>query len=76
MSKKTEDRWLKWDKMMNDKKYVDVVNEFDKRFFNNERIVIGDMIRRDDCLKALGVAPIREYAIYQRGSVGKRKPEK
>lgn len=72
MSERPEDRWFKWDKMINEERYVEVVREFDYRFFKNERIVVGDMIRRDDCLKALGVALIKENAIYQRGYVGKK----
>ena len=73
MSGRPEDRWLKWDKMINEERYVDVVREFDDRLFRCERVVVGDMIRRDDCLKALGISPIRKNAIYQRGNVGKRK---
>jgi len=66
MSKKIEKRWFKWDKLINNKEYEVVIKEFDKMIENKEKIVIGDLTRRDDALKLMGVISLSPNAMYKR----------
>lgn len=52
----TEDRWFRWDSLINQKKYFEVVKEFDLLFMkNNDLLTIGDLVRRDEALDFMGV---------------------
>jgi hypothetical protein len=58
-------RWLRWDILINEGNYIQVVKEFDK-MITIEEPLIGDLIRRDDALEYLGVASLSARAIKKR----------
>lgn len=64
-----EKRWLRWDILINEKNYIQVVKEFDEIIRTNEPL-IGDLIRRDDALHYLGVASLSARAIRKRQNNG------
>lgn len=51
---KIELRWLRWDKMLNNKEYEIVIKEFDQLLSKNQ-VVVGDYVRRNQALDELGV---------------------
>jgi hypothetical protein len=51
----TEERWSRWDKLLNENKYTEVISEFDSSFNKKEQLLIGDLVRREQALEALGV---------------------
>jgi len=55
LSKNTKDRWLTWDKLYNSGNYAEVVRQFDSRVENNITVTVGDVVRRNHALEALGV---------------------
>jgi len=63
MSKKIEDRWFKWDVMINEGKNYEVVGEFDRMVKNGDRVLIGDLIRRNQALDLVGVTPMESTKI-------------
>jgi hypothetical protein len=50
-----EQRWSRWDGFLSQSKFVEVVTEFDRCFKAKEHLLIGDLVRRDQALDALGV---------------------
>jgi len=73
MSETVEERWFRWDVMMNENKFQDVVEEFDSMLAKKVRVVVGDMIRRDQCLEELGVISLSPNAMFKRKENGKLK---
>ena len=69
-----EERWFRWDKLMNDKKYIQIIKEFDSLYAKKADLKIGDLIRRDEALESIGVASIvkervkRQEEVKQHGS--------
>jgi len=62
----TEERWTRWDKLLNDNKYTEVISEFDSCFNKKEQLLIGDLVRREQALEALGVISFnKEKAKYE-----------
>lgn len=56
-----EERWFRWDGLINEKKHIQVVKEFDLLFSKKTTsLTIGDLVRRDQALKALGVISFSE----------------
>jgi hypothetical protein len=57
----TEERWYRWDVLINEKKYIQVVKEFDSLFAKRlSALTFGDLIRRDKALKAVGIISFSE----------------
>ena len=73
MGETIEERWFRWDVMMNENKFQDVVREFDNMLVKKMRVVVGDMIRRDQCLEELGVISLSSNARVKRNENGKFK---
>jgi len=61
-----DERWLKWDKMYNDGQYIEIIKEFDQMLKNKEKIVIGDLLRRDHALQEVNITPISKSSISLR----------
>jgi hypothetical protein len=52
----TESRWFRWDMLINEKKYIQVIKEFDLLIANkNNSLTFGDLVRRDEALDSIGV---------------------
>ncbi len=66
MSKKIEERWSRWDKMMNEENYEELVLEFDKMIKNKEKLTFGDLMRRDDALESMGIISLSPNAVQKR----------
>jgi hypothetical protein len=66
MSKKIQERWFRWDKLINNKEYKTVVKEFDDMLVKEEEVVVGDLIRRDDALELMGIVSLSPNAMYNR----------
>jgi hypothetical protein len=57
----TEQRWFRWDVLINEKKYIELVKEFDLLFAKKTaNLTFGDLVRRDQALKALGIISFSE----------------
>jgi hypothetical protein len=56
-----EQRWFRWNRMIIDKKYIEVVKEFDYIFnHKKESLTIGDVVVRDQALGFIGVVSLIE----------------
>ena len=54
-------RWFRWNRMILDKKYIEVVKEFDHIFnHKKESLTIGDVVIRDQALGFIGVVSLIE----------------
>ena len=62
----TNERWFKWDTLINEGNYQQVVDEFDEMVKKRENVVLGDLIRRDDALELMGIVSLSPWAVYQR----------
>lgn len=51
----TEERWFRWDKMLNNGKHAEMIEEFDELFKIKRMVVVGDLVRREQALEELGV---------------------
>lgn len=61
-----EQRWYRWDKLINEGEALQVVNEFDEMVRTKRKIVIGDMVRKDHALEALGIDSLSPFAKQMR----------
>jgi hypothetical protein len=59
MKETIEQRWYRWDIMLNDQKYEEVIKEFDYMLKNKQEINLGDLARRDQALESIGVLSIK-----------------
>ena len=51
-----ESRWFRWDMLINEKKYIQVIKEFDLLITNKKNsLTFGDLVRRDEALEFVGV---------------------
>lgn len=51
-----ESRWFRWDMLINEKKYIQVIKEFDLLITNKKNsLTFGDLVRRDEALEFIGV---------------------
>lgn len=66
MSKKHEDNWYRWDVMFNNREYGKIVEEIDEMIATGKKVVIGDIIRRDDALKEMGVESLSTCARFKK----------
>jgi|VirMetMinimDraft_7_1064189.scaffolds.fasta_scaffold09758_7 hypothetical protein len=73
MTETVEERWFRWDVAMNEGNFEDIVREFDNMIVKQVRIVVGDMIRRDECLEELGIISLSPNAMFKRKENGKFK---
>ena len=73
MSNEVEERWYKWDILMNKGEFEQVVREFDNMIIKQERLLVGDMIRRDQCLEEMGIISLSLNAMFKRKENGKSK---
>jgi hypothetical protein len=73
MIETVEERWFRWDVMMNEDKFEDVVKEFDNMIVRRIRVAVGDLIRRDQCLEELGIISLSPNAMFKRKENGKFK---
>lgn len=59
----TEERWKRWDVLIIEQKYTELVKEFDSMLTKKGSLKIGDLVRRDDALELMGVISLsREKA--------------
>ena len=58
MSKIIEMRWYKWDRLMINQNAHQVVQEFDEMITKGQRVVVGDIVRRDQALEMMGIGSI------------------
>lgn len=65
-TKKNENRWNRWNKLMIDKKFIELVKEFDKMVKNKDNVTVGDLVLRDEALEELGIASLSPNALYKR----------
>jgi hypothetical protein len=61
----TEERWLRWDTLIAKKDYCTVVQEFDK-LLASKKVVLGDLVRRDEALELMGVVSLSPNAMFKR----------
>jgi hypothetical protein len=54
----TEERWLRWDELINKKKYIQLIKEFDSLYAKKVHLTIGDLVRRDEALEFVGIPSI------------------
>jgi hypothetical protein len=54
----TEERWFRWDKLINEGKYIQLIKEFDSLYAKKENLTIGDLVRRDEALEFIGIPSI------------------
>lgn len=66
MKETINERWLRWDKLLNDEKPDEVVKDFDRMLRSNKRIVVGDLVRRDQALEMMGVVSMSQNAMQLR----------
>lgn len=66
MKETINERWLRWDKLLNNEKPDEVVKEFDGMLRNSDVIVVGDLVRRDQALEMMGVVSMSQNAIEMR----------
>jgi hypothetical protein len=66
MKETTEQRWYRWDVMINEHKYQEVVQEFDIMLKNRVNPTLGDLVRRDQALELMGVISLSPNALFQR----------
>jgi hypothetical protein len=59
MKETIEQKWYRWDKMLNDHKYEEVIKEFDSMLKNKQEVNLGDLARRDQALESIGVLSIK-----------------
>jgi CRISPR/Cas system CMR-associated protein Cmr5 small subunit len=56
MMETSEDRCLRWDKLISEKKYAKVVKEFDSMIATRGHLLtVGDLVKRDEALEKMGV---------------------
>lgn len=53
----TKERWNRWNVLMNEKKYLQIVKEFDLLLHKQANLTIGDLLIRDEALEFMGVIP-------------------
>lgn len=59
----TEERWKRWDILINEKKYIEVIKEFDSMLNKKGLLKIGDLVRRDDALELIGVSSLSKEKV-------------
>jgi hypothetical protein len=66
----TEERWFRWDILINEKQYIQIVKEFDLLFAKKTaNLTLGDLVRRDQALKALGIISFSEEKAKKREGI-------
>lgn len=76
MSRVIELRWFKWNKLIIDEKYSQVVEDFDKMVKDGTKISVGDVVLRDQALELMGVLSISSLSDIKKDKndkAGKRK---
>lgn len=72
MSESINKRWVRWDKLASDQKHEEIVLEFDRMLKKNEKITLGDLVRRDNALESIGVISLSPNMLEKKG-YGKRR---
>jgi hypothetical protein len=73
MSESVNERWYRWDKLANDKKYGEIVAEFDDMLKKKKKVTVGDLVRRDEALESMGVTSINQAILKRKGHDKTRK---
>lgn len=76
MSKVIEMRWFKWDRLMNENKAAQVVEEFDSMVKSGKKVVVGDVVRREQALEMMDIKtikPLKKMIGKKDDKTGKRK---
>ena len=66
MNETIEQRWYRWDKMLNEERFQEVIREFDSMLRAKKEINLGDLARRDQALDAIGVLSIKPSITLKR----------
>lgn len=61
----TEERWYRWDMLIQKGDYYSVVKEFDELLLK-KKVVLGDLIKRDEALDLMGVLSLSPNAMYNK----------
>lgn len=67
----TEERWFRWDTLINEKKYLQVAKEFDLLYAKKVYLTIGDLVRRDEALENMGIFSIVKERVKRQEKVKK-----
>lgn len=73
MTETVSQRWYRWDKLANDGKQSEIIAEFDEMLRKNQKITVGDLVRRDNALEEMGIASISANALQKRGYSGRKE---
>lgn len=68
MNETIEQRWYRWDTMLNEERFQEVIREFDSMLRAKKEINLGDLARRDQALDAIGVLSIKSSITLKRKS--------
>lgn len=66
MKESSDERWLRWNKLIIKGKNLDIIKEFDEMIINKHDIKLGDLIIRDQALEEMGVLSLSPNAEYKR----------
>lgn len=66
MSKKANERWARWNRLIIEGKNIVVAKEFDEMIKNKEKITVGDLIIRDQALEEMKIVSLSPNAMYNR----------
>lgn len=66
MYESIEKRWYRWDKMMNQERYLEVIEEFDSMIAKGHTLTIGDLVRRDQSLQEINVVSLNPNNMYNK----------
>ena len=68
------ERWVRWDRLINNKKYVQLIKEFDLLLTKKTKLTIGDLIRREEALENIGIVSFnKEKTKKTRGQNGSKR---
>lgn len=70
---KRKKRWIRWDNLLKEKKYIQLIKEFDEMVEKREYLTIGDLIKRDEALESIGVLSISPNALEKRDYERKKR---
>lgn len=76
MSKKVESRWFRWNRLIIDKNYKQVIEEFDKMVKDGSQICVGDVVLRNQVLELMGVLSINSLLKTDRNKNDKIRKRK
>jgi len=72
VTRKIEGNWYRWDVMFNNKEFHRIIKEIDEMVARGGRMVVGDIVRRDNALKEIGVDSISTLSRIKKGNNDKK----